>query len=164
MEHVNKILVGIDAPVSSANSELDRIRKYIIYTALVSAVLIMLFNFLSIRIIIRHYYQEVEDLNSSLQRSNVQLEDFNVRLTASNKNLTTLHEIGLAMQQTLTLKDILDMIITGAHDVLGIDRLNLMLPDKERAFLECRAAIGNEDEPLENIRVPLGSKGHCQTA
>jgi len=158
------LLIGVDEPVSSANSELERVKKYILYTALVSALLIMLFNFLAIRIIIRPYYQEMEDLNSSLQQSNLQLEKTNAKLAVSNKNLTTLHEIGLAMQQTLTLKDILDVIITGAHDVLGIDRINLMLPSADKAFLECRAAIGHGDEPLDGIRVPVGDQGGALAA
>ena len=158
------LLIGVDEPVTSANSELERVKKYIFYTALVSAILIMAFVFLAIRIIIRPYYQEVEDLNVSLQRSNQQLEDTNTRLAASNKNLTTLHEIGLAMQQSLTLRDILEMIISGAHDVLDIDRINLMLPSPDGSFLECRAAIGNEDEELEGIKVPMGSQGGALAA
>jgi diguanylate cyclase (GGDEF)-like protein len=158
------LLVGVDEPLSSANSELERVKKYILYTALVSALLIMVFNFLAIRIIIRPYYREMEDLNNGLQQSNSQLENINAKLAVSNKNLTTLHEIGLAMQQTLTLKDILDVIITGAHDVLGIDRINLMLPSADNAFLECRAAIGHGDEPLDGIRVPLGDQGGALAA
>ena len=158
------LLIGVDEPLSSANSELDRVKKYILYTALVSALLIMVFNFLAIRIIIRPYYREMEDLNNGLQQSNLQLENINVKLAVSNKNLTTLHEIGLAMQQTLTLKDILDVIITGAHDVLGIDRINLMLPSADNAFLECRAAIGHGDESLDGVRVPLGGQGGALAA
>lgn len=158
------LLIGVDEPVSSANSELERVKKYILYTALVSALLIMVFNFLAIRIVIRPYYQQMEDLNTSLHRSNQQLEEINAKLAVSNKNLTTLHEIGLAMQQTLTLKDILDLIITGAHDVVDIDRINLMLPNPDNTFLECRAAIGQGDEPLENIRVPVGADGGALAA
>jgi diguanylate cyclase (GGDEF)-like protein len=63
------------------------------------------------------------------------------------------------MQQSLTLTDILEVIISGAHDVLGIDRINLMLPSSDGTFLECRAAVGNDEEPLEQIRVPLGGQG-----
>jgi diguanylate cyclase (GGDEF)-like protein len=158
------LLIAVDEPVSSANSELERVKKYILYTALVSALLIMVFNFLAIRIIIRPYYREMEDLNDGLQQSNLQLEKINAKLAVSNKNLTTLHEIGLAMQQTLTLKDILDVIITGAHDVLGIDRINLMLPSSDGAWLECRAGIGQGDEPLDGIRVPLSNEGGALAA
>jgi len=158
------LLIGVDEPVTSANSELERIKKYIFYTAMVSAVLIMVFSFLSTRIIIRPYYRHVEELNESLQYSNRQLENINAKLTASNKNLTTLHEIGLAMQQSLTLKDLLDKIISGAHDVLDIDRINLMLPSADGTFLECRAAIGNEAVTLGDIRVPVGSRGGALAA
>ncbi len=158
------LLIGVDEPKTSANSELERIKKYIFYTGLVSAVLIMAFSFLSMRVIIRPYYEHVEDLNVSLQHSNRQLEDINAKLAASNKNLTTLHEIGLAMQQSLTLKDILDIIISGAHEVLAIDRINLMLPSSDGRFLECRAAVGQGDTSIGDIRVPLGMEGGALSA
>ncbi len=158
------LLIGVDEPVATANSELERVKKYFSYTAVMSAILIMVFNYLSIRIIIRPYYQDMEDLNASLHRSNSQLGDTNARLAVSNKNLTALHEIGLAMQQSLTLKDILNMIISGIHDVLGAERINIMLPSADGSFLECRAAIGNDDEPLESIRVPVGGQGGALAA
>ena len=90
--------------MSSANSELERIKKFISYTALVSALLIMAFNLLSIRIIIKPYYREMEDLNASLQHSNSQLEDINGKLAVSNRNLTTLYEVGLGLRHSLALQ------------------------------------------------------------
>ena len=137
------LLIGVDEPVSSANSELERIKKFISYTALVSALLIMAFNLLSIRIIIKPYYREMEDLNASLQHSNSQLEDLNGKLAVSNRNLTTLYDVGLGLRHSLALKDILALIVNGAHQVLDVDRIAVFLPTPDGKSLELRSLAGD---------------------
>jgi diguanylate cyclase (GGDEF)-like protein len=158
------LLIGVDEPVSSATSELERLKKFISYTALFSALLIMAFNLVTIRIIIRPYYREVEDLNSSLEHSNRQLEEINSRLAVSNKNLTTLYEVGLGMRHSLALRDILTLIVNGAHQVLNVDRISLFIPNAEGTALECRAAVGHEGASLAEVRVPLAVQGGALAA
>ncbi|HWR98940.1 MAG TPA: GAF domain-containing protein [Candidatus Methanoperedens sp.] len=157
------LLIGVDEPVSSANSELERVKKYISYTALVSALLIMVFSLLSIRIIIRPYYREVEDLNASLQHSNAQLEEINARLAVSNRNLTTLYEVGLGMRHTLALPDILALIVNGAHKVLDVDRIAIFLPRADGAALELRSWAGGA-APGGTVQVPLAAHGGALAA
>jgi len=152
------LLIGVDEPVSSANSELERIKKFISYTALVSALLIMAFNLLSIRIIIKPYYSEMEDLNASLQHSNEQLEDLNGKLAVSNRNLTTLYDVGLGLRHSLALKDILALIVKGAHQVLDVDRIAVFLPAPDGKSLELRSLEG-DTMPAEPVRVPLVTQG-----
>jgi diguanylate cyclase (GGDEF)-like protein len=152
------LLIGVDEPVSSANSELDRMKKYISYTALVSALMIMAFSVLSIRIIIRPYYREMEDLNDNLQSSNQQLEEINGKLAVSNRNLTTLYEVGLGMRHSLALRDILSLIVTSAHQALGVDRIAVFLPTPDGKELELRASAG-ADAPSGEVRVPLSAQG-----
>jgi diguanylate cyclase (GGDEF)-like protein len=152
------LLIGVDEPVSSANSELERIKKFISYTALVSALLIMIFSLLSIRIIIRPYYHELEDLNASLQHSNRQLEDLNGRLAISNRNLTTLYEVGLGLRHSLALKDILELIVNSARQALDVDRIAVFLPTPDGQALELRALAG-QALPAGEIRVPLSTRG-----
>jgi diguanylate cyclase (GGDEF)-like protein len=152
------LLIGVDEPVSSANSELERIKKFISYTALVSALLIMGFNLLAIRIIIKPYYREMEDLNASLQNSNIQLEDLNGKLAVSNRNLTTLYDVGLGLRHSLALKDILALIVNGAHRVLDVDRIAVFLPTADGKSLELRSLAGDA-LPALAVRVPLASQG-----
>jgi diguanylate cyclase (GGDEF)-like protein len=152
-------LVGVDEPKASANSELERIKKYIRITGVVSAILIMLFTWLAIRVIVKPYYREVEELNLRLKQTNVQLTASNHALDASNRKLTALYKISITMQETMSLEDILELIITGAQEVLGVDRINVMLPDRKGGQLVCRAAIGAGDRPLGSIAVPLTTKG-----
>jgi len=152
------LLIGVDEPVSSANSELDRLKKFISYTALVSALLIMVFNLLSIRIIIKPYYREMEDLNDNLQLSNSQLENLNGKLAVSNRNLTTLYDVGLGLRHSLALKDILALIVNGAHQVLDVDRIAVFLPAPDGKSLELRSLAG-DTAPTTTIRVPLATQG-----
>jgi diguanylate cyclase (GGDEF)-like protein len=152
------LLIGVDEPVSSANSELDRLKKFISYTALVSALLIMVFSLFSIRIIIKPYYREVEDLNASLLHSNTQLEDINAKLAVSNRNLTTLYEVGLGLRHSLALQDILALIVDGAHRVLDVDRIAIFLPTADGASLELRSFAGAAP-PGGPVRVPLATGG-----
>ncbi|MHB8835922.1 MAG: diguanylate cyclase [Candidatus Methylomirabilia bacterium] len=152
------LLIGVDEPVSSANSELERIKKFISYTALVSALLIMAFNLLSIRIIIKPYYREMEDLNASLQHSNALLEDLNGKLAVSNRNLTMLYDVGLGLRHSLSLRDILALIVNGAHKVLDVDRIAVFLPAPDGKSLELRSLAG-EKMPEAAVRVPLATEG-----
>lgn len=152
------LLIGVDEPVSSANSELERIKKFISYTALVSALLIMVFNLLSIRIIIKPYYREMEDLNANLHNSNEQLEDLNSRLAVSNRNLTTLYDVGLGLRHSLALRDILALIVNGAHKVLDVDRIAVFLPAPDGKSLELRSLAG-DTMPAAEVRVPLATQG-----
>jgi hypothetical protein len=159
------LLVGVDEPVTSANSELDRIKKFIATTAFVAALLIMAFNLLAIRIIIRPYYRELEGLNASLEKSNEQLEETNRRLALSNRNLTVLYEVGLGMRHSLALRDILELIVKGAHSVLDVDRIAVFLPGADAATLELRASVGGATGPgSDDVRVPLGSAGGALAA
>jgi diguanylate cyclase (GGDEF)-like protein len=160
------LLIGVDEPVTSANSELDRIKKFISYTALVSALLIMAFNLLSIRIIIRPYYHELEDLNASLEHSNRQLEDINAKLAVSNRNLTVLYEVGLGMRHTLALRDILDLILKGAVGVLDVDRIAVFVPAAGGRELVLRAVVGGAagGPGRDDVRVPLGPTGGALAA
>lgn len=152
------LLIGVDEPVSSANSELERIKKFISYTALVSALLIMGFNLLAIRIIIKPYYRELEDLNASLQNSNEQLEELNGKLAVSNRNLTTLYDVGLGLRHSLALRDILALIVNGAHKVLDVDRIAVFLPTPDGASLELRSLAG-DTPPAAAVTVPLSTQG-----
>ena len=157
------LLIGVDEPVSSANSELDRVKKYISYTGLVSALLIMAFNLLAIRIIIRPYYREMEDLNASLQHSNAQLEESNERLAASNRNLTTLYEVGLGLRHSLALHDILALVVNGAHKVLDLDRIAVFLPAADGEVARA-AVLDRGSEPAGKVAVPLAAAGGALAA
>ncbi len=135
-------LVGLDEPKDTAAAELERIKNYIVIAGLISAVLVLAFTWLAIRVIVKPHYKEVEDLNERLKQSNADLSESNRLLEVSNRKITTLYRI-----------------ISGIQEVLEVDRINIMLPDAQETVLECRAAFGLDNKPVKEISVPLGPMG-----
>ena len=72
--------------------------------------------------------------------------------------LRALYRASLEVQAPLALADRLDRLLETAHDVLSLDRLNVLLADPEGRWLQAVASLGTE-EPLEAIRVPIGPEG-----
>ena len=79
-------------------------------------------------------------------------------LRESKGKIEQLYTLGVTMQEQMSLEKRLGLIMTGAQAVLGFDRINILLPDPELKMLKAVAAVGVE-EPLKNIRVPLGPEG-----
>jgi diguanylate cyclase (GGDEF)-like protein len=157
-------LVAVDEPKGTAYSELNRIRTYIVYTGIISAILILLFTWIAIRVIVKPYYREVEELNAKLTTANSSLVISNDRLEVLNRKMTALYRISITMQETLSLQDILDIIVSGAQEVLQVDRVGIMLPDGKEANLVCRAAVGVDKRDLSEISLPVSAKGGAVAA
>jgi two-component system NtrC family sensor kinase len=79
-------------------------------------------------------------------------------LRESKEKVEELYTLGVTMQEQMSLEKRLDLILTGTKAVLGFDRINILLPDPEMKMLKAVASVGVE-EPLEQIRVPLGPAG-----
>ncbi len=75
------------------------------------------------------------------------------------ERLQELYRLGVAMQSAISLQERLDLILQGVHGVLGLDRIAIFLADSGEEMLECRAALGDLDEPVERIKVPLRPEG-----
>ncbi|HZY31691.1 MAG TPA: CHASE domain-containing protein, partial [Candidatus Methylomirabilis sp.] len=79
-------------------------------------------------------------------------------LEKSKQKIAELHNLGMMLQEPLSLEDRLDVILTGAETVLGFDRINILLPDSDKKMLRAIASRGTK-EPLERLQVPLGPEG-----
>ena len=87
------------------------------------------------------------------------LQASTARLADTNRRLAELYRLTIALQEAIPLGERLDLILEGAHEVLGLDRIGIFLPDAEGTTLECRAVLGVAEDPLERLRVPLGPEG-----
>ena len=56
-----------------------------------------------------------------------------------------------------------DRLLTTAQTLLELDRVNILLADRDEQWLQAVASIGTED-PLEAIRVPIGPEGGGDSA
>ncbi len=138
-------LVAVDEPFSASTSAAASLKKYVLMTCGILGLSILVSTALSISLIIKPYYRERLELLA--------------RVEAANRNLKKLHEVSVGMQRSLSLDDRIRTILGAAHEVLGVDRIFLFLPNRENTVLECRGAFGNQDEPPDQIRLPIGPEG-----
>ncbi len=152
-------LVAVDQPITTAFSELTRIKKVIVTTCLVIAVLVFAFTWFAVRIIIRPYYREQEETNVKLGLVNQELESSRKRLEKAGNSLTRLYDLSIAMQYSGFLESHLPLVLGVAQERFDVDRILLMMPDEEGKLLRCRASVGNVFESEEKIYVPIGPQG-----
>ncbi|RMG57921.1 MAG: diguanylate cyclase [Deltaproteobacteria bacterium] len=152
-------LVAVDQPISTAFSELKRIKKIIFTTSFVVGLLILGFTWFATQLIIRPFYAEVEEMNERMRLINRDLEESQKRLLKATTSLARLYDISIAMQYSGFLESHLPLVLGVAQERFEVDRILLFMPDEEGKFLRCRAAVGNVYEPEEKIRVPLSEEG-----
>lgn len=70
------------------------------------------------------------------------------------QELSTLHEISQSIH-SLNLDEILHLILRGVTHSIGFDRARLYLINEEEQVLECKMAVGIEEEKIKNITLPL---------
>ncbi len=152
-------LVAVDQPISTAFSELNRIKKIIFTTSVVVGFLILGFTWFATQIIIRPFYAEIEEMNEKLRLVNLELEESQKKLIKASSSLARLYDLSIAMQYSGFLESHLPLVLGVAHERFDVDRILLFMPDDEGVFLKCIAAVGNVYEPEEKIKVPLSEDG-----
>jgi diguanylate cyclase (GGDEF)-like protein len=152
-------LVAVDQPITTAFSELTRIKKVIVTTCIVIAVLVFGFTWFAMRIIIKPYYREQEESNSRLEMLNQELTASRRKLEKAGNSLTRLYDLSIAMQYSGFLESHLPLVLGVAQERFDVDRILLMMPDEEGRFLRCRASVGNVFESEEKIFVPMTAQG-----
>jgi diguanylate cyclase (GGDEF)-like protein len=152
-------LVAVDQPITTAFSELDRIKRVIMLTCVAMAVLVIAFTWFAMRIIIRPYYKEQEESNLRLEMMNSELMTSRKKLEKAGNSLTRLYDLSIAMQYSGFLESHLPLVLGVAQERFDVDRILLMMPDDEGKMLRCRASVGNVFESEEKIAVPISSQG-----
>ncbi len=138
-------IVGVDEPATATYSSAASLKKYILLTCAILGFSILLSTAISISYIIQPFYREKLELSG--------------KIAAANRNLKKLHEVSVGMQKSLALDDRFRKILGAAHEVLGLDRIFLFLPNAENTVLECRGCFGNQDEPADALTLPIGPEG-----
>lgn len=138
-------LVGVDEPYTTQGSAVASLKRYVLLTCAILGLSILLGTVFSISFIIKPYYREKLDLSAKME--------------AANRNLKKLHDVSVGMQKSRSMEGRIQKILGAAHEVLGLDRIFIFLPNAEHTVLECRGAFGNQDERPEEIAVPVGPDG-----
>ncbi|UCF88766.1 MAG: GAF domain-containing protein [bacterium] len=86
-------------------------------------------------------------------------EMFEQRLFTLHSRMREIPNVSTSIQRSSSLEEVFTIVADGIHDILGFDRVNIFVANRENNMLECVEARGNLDEPVENIRVPMGDEG-----
>lgn len=104
------------------------------------------------------------ELELELLRLRQDLARSNRKLTESNRHLTRLHELQHELSKTFLASGDVSKVLQVTHEIMAkdmfeLDRLNLFLPDEDRAVLQCHTSVGIGDYPLDQIKVPVDERG-----
>ncbi|MDD2319671.1 MAG: methyl-accepting chemotaxis protein [Geobacteraceae bacterium] len=95
---------------------------------------------------------ELESLNDEVVS---QKELFEERYRALDGNIKKFHRISTRIQKSLEISEVMSLCAEGLHDVLGFERVNILMADPERAHLHFLLATGSEGFDLNEAILPL---------
>ncbi|MBJ6724205.1 methyl-accepting chemotaxis protein [Geomesophilobacter sediminis] len=80
---------------------------------------------------------------------------FENRYKVLDNNIKNFHKIGSRIQKSMRQEDVLSLCVEGLHEVLGYERVNVLMADPERKVLTFAASAGNETQIGPDLFVPL---------
>ncbi|TFH55512.1 MAG: GAF domain-containing protein, partial [Candidatus Zixiibacteriota bacterium] len=102
---------------------------------------------------------KMRDRAEKLDRLNfeiaVQKEKFEQRFQTLNSNLKNFHSINTHIQKSLDIKEVLHLAADGLHDILGYDRVNVLMVNREKKCFEFIASRGGVEDKISGITLPL---------
>lgn len=99
-----------------------------------------------------------ENLNQLNFEIAVQKEKFEHRYQSLNNNLKSFHSINTHIQRSLDMKEVLHLASDGLHEILGYDRVNILMVNQNKTGLEFVASLGASDKTLPDVILPLDEK------
>ncbi len=101
---------------------------------------------------LRHTLGERERVTAELRDLAHSLED---RIQERTSQLRELYRLGVSMQEPMPLADRLNLILKGVHQIIGLDRVIIWLPEQEGLHFELAAAEGFTPSPDHGVQVPI---------
>lgn len=87
-----------------------------------------------------------------------QKEIFENRYKVLDKNIKNFHQVGSRIQKSINVQEVLSLCAEGLHDVLGYERVNILMADEERQSLHFVAATGSDSFVKTGVTLPLDSR------
>ncbi len=101
---------------------------------------------------LRERAAELETLHGEVS---VQKELFESRYRALDDNIRKFQRINTRIQKSLDVREVMALCAEGLHDVLGFERVNILMADSERKVLNFLMATGSEDFDPAGVILPL---------
>ncbi len=103
--------------------------------------------------------QELIDRARSLDELNhtiaSQKEEFEKRFVDLNHSIKNFHIINANIQKSVNFQDVIRLAADGLHDILGYDRVNILMVNREKQILEFAAHRGSGTAQVSGITLPL---------
>jgi methyl-accepting chemotaxis protein len=110
--------------------------------------------------------QQIHDRAVKLDLLNREIEEqkstFERRFTDLDHSIKNFHSINAELQKSVNRHEILRLAANGLHEVIGFDRVNVLMTDEDRKqlhFAACRG--GNIENADETIKIPLDERAGC---
>jgi methyl-accepting chemotaxis protein len=106
--------------------------------------------------------QQLHDRARSLDALNrtvaQQKEEFEQRFRDLNHSIKNFHAINTHIQKSVDLREVLRLAADGLHDILGYDRVNILMVNRDRNTLEFVTSRGSGNDAVDGIAIPLDER------
>lgn len=99
-----------------------------------------------------------ERLDMLVQEVDAQKKLFENRYKVLDNNIKNFHKIGSRIQKAVRRDDVLALCVEGLHEVLGYERVNVLMADPQRKQLYFAASAGNEAPVGPEVTIPLDGR------
>lgn len=99
--------------------------------------------------------QRAHELDELHQEVASQKEIFENRFKVLDTNIKNFHQISSRIQTSLNVEEVLLLCAEGLHDILGYERVNIMMSSANRSSLRFVTATGSTAPDIEGLELPL---------
>jgi methyl-accepting chemotaxis protein len=103
-------------------------------------------------------HERAVELDSLHREVASQKEIFENRYKILDNNIKNFHQISSRIQKSLNAQEVLSLCAEGLHDILGYERVNILMLDEERTKLCFVTATGSEGYDTTDITLPLDER------
>jgi methyl-accepting chemotaxis protein len=104
-------------------------------------------------------YQRTVELNSMHHEVAAQKEIFETQFNRLYASIQGIHQINSRILKSLDVQEVLSLCSEGLHEVLGYERVNILMADDKRSHLYFFSATGDEEISLTKVTLPLDERG-----
>jgi len=98
---------------------------------------------------------ELDTLNHQIAS---QKEVFENRYKILDNNIKNFHQISSRIQKSIKAHEVLELCAEGLHDILGYERVNILMASEDQRTLHFVTATGTEDFNPKGVTIPLDSR------
>ena len=103
-------------------------------------------------------HERAMELDSLHQEVASQKEVFENRYKVLDNNIKNFHQIGSRIQNSLNVQEVLALCAEGLHEILGYERVNILMADNAREHLHFVTATGTEGFNPVGVTMPLDGR------